>query len=98
MNIPETQYSSTERERIRQFSKEADLEMKIISGIPVFTITTDRRDEVIPKIARFFGENTIFRIINTQFTDDAIEFGTDKNSVDEHDFRRVADGAGYDIW
>lgn len=72
--------------------------MEIISGIPVFTIETDRKDEAVLKIAQFFGKNTVFRIINAHFIDDAIKFGTDKGRVDEHDFRRIAERAGYDVW
>lgn len=85
-------------QNLEKLKQETGVEMEIISSVPVFTIETDRKDEAISKIAQFFGENTVFRIINTHFVDDAIEFGTDKGSVDEHDFRRVADGAGYDVW
>src|SRR3989338_4486437 len=87
-----------EEEKLDQLRQGTGVEIEIISGVPVFTIETGQKDEVISKITQFFGENTVFRIINAQFVDDAIEFGTDKGRVDEHDFRRVADGAGYDVW
>jgi hypothetical protein len=77
---------------------ETGVKMEIISGVQVFTIETEKRDESISKIAQSFGENTVFRIINAHFVNYAIEFGTDKGCVDEHDFRRVVSGAGYDVW
>ena len=95
---PKQENQESQEERLEQLRQKTGVEMEIISGVPVFTIQTDQKDEVIPKITQFFGENTIFRIINANFVDDAIEFGTDKGRVDEHDFRRVADGAGYDVW
>jgi len=85
-------------QRLEILKQEAGVEMEIISGVPVFTIETDRKDESISRISQFFGKSTVFRIINAHFVDDAIEFGTDKGRVDEHDYRRVADGAGYDVW
>lgn len=98
MNKFEAGHSSSEKMGIEQFAKQAGLEMEIISDVPVFTIETDRKDEAISRVSQFFGENTVFRIINAHFVDDAIEFGTDKGRVDEHDYRRVADGSGYDVW
>jgi len=84
--------------RVNQFAKESGLEMEIISNIPVFTIDADWKNEDISKVVEFFGKNTVFRIINSQFVDYAIEFGTDKYYVDEHDFRGVAYGSGFDVW
>jgi hypothetical protein len=95
---PKQENQESQEEKLEQLRQKIGVEMEIISGVPVFTIQTDQKDEVIPKITQFFGENTVFRIINANFVDDAIEFGTDKGRVDEHDFRRVADGAGYDVW
>lgn len=82
-------------ERIRN---EIGVEVEIVSGVPIFMVETDKKDGDISKIVHFFGKHTVFRIINGQFVDDAVKFGTDKAHVDEHDFRRVARGAGYDIW
>jgi hypothetical protein len=86
--------------RIRKIesSNKIDLEMKFISDIPIFIINIDRKNEIIPQIVDFFGKSTVFRIIKAQFINNAIEFGTDKGRIDEHDFRWIADSSGYDVW
>ena len=83
--------------KLKKLSQETNAKIEVISNIPVFTIESDNKD-AISKIVNFYGKTAVFRIINAGFVQDAIEFGTDKGRVEEHDFRRVADGSGYDVW
>ena len=86
-----------ENQQLERFRKEAGMEVEIVSGVPVFTVDVGRKEDVA-KIADLFGRGAVFRIINALFVGDAIEFGTDKGRVEQYDFRRIADGAGYDVW
>lgn len=71
--------------------------IEVVSGTPVFTL--DEPSEVdLQLILEFFGPATVYRIINAAFVPEALEYGTDKALVDMYDFRRVLDGAGYDVW
>ena len=93
----ETNQINEKEKSFEQPKDEIGIEVNVISNIPVFTIETDSKEENISKIAKSFWKNTIFRVINSQFIDTAIEFWTDKAHVETHDFRRIADGSGYDI-
>ena len=77
--------------------RQIGVEVEMISGTPVFTVEIANKETLL-RIANLYGGTAIFRIINANFVQDAIEFGTDKGRVEEHDYRRVADGAGYDVW
>jgi len=78
-------------------TKETGADVEIISSKPVFTIETGDK-EALSLIVSHYGEGAVYRIINGHMATDALEFGTDKARVEGHDFRRVADGAGYDVW
>ncbi|HSW96934.1 MAG TPA: hypothetical protein VLF89_03845 [Candidatus Saccharimonadales bacterium] len=71
--------------------------VEIVSDVPVFSLEEDISHD-LQQITQFYGEETVYRIINADFIPDAIEYGTDKASVDEHDFRHVTNDTGLDIW
>ena len=93
----ETPITQETQNRIQQLKKEAGADVEIILGTTVFTVQTSSKDALL-RIANVYGEKTVFRIINATFIQDALEFGTDKGRIEEYDYRRVTDGAGYDVW
>jgi len=54
-------------------------------------------EDIVQAIASF-GKDTVVRVINNSFVQEAIETGTDKAHVVQHDFRKVTSGSGYDVW
>jgi len=79
-----------------------DVGMEFVLDIPVFMVKQGQQREVVLGLIQLFGENTVIRVVNSQFADVAIEFGTDKKGIDEHDFRGVvsgqSDGYAHDLW
>lgn len=105
MNSPTTSATQSENpgQNLQRLQEETGAKMEITSGVPVFTVEAQNRDETLLKIIDAFGENTILRIINSHFVKDAIEFGTDRINIDEHDFRSIihyitGHGYGHDFW
>lgn len=92
-----SQSKQEESEELEKLRRESGAEVEIIKGVVVFTIETANK-EALMRVVNLYGKDTVFRIINANFVDDAIEFGTDKGRVDDLDFRRVAAGAGFDVW
>lgn len=95
--------SETFEEKVELLRQEGGIKMEIISGVPVFTVDDEKRDESLRKIANIFGQNSVFRIINSHFAEDALAFGTDRITIDVQDFRFMIskitrDGYGLDVW
>lgn len=81
---------------LEQLKRNTGVEIEIILGIPVFIIKNDN-NVALSQIIEVFGDQTVIRVINADFVDDALESGTDKKHIDEHDYRRLIHGVGYDI-
>ncbi len=69
-----------------------------IKGVVVFTVDNSNKDSSIKAIASVYGDQTLFRIINPIFIDDALEHGTDRADIDSSDFRRLFPWSGLDVW
>lgn len=83
--------------QLQQVEKVDGVTIEIISDIPVYTIENPNKDTILQIVASY-GKESVIRIINVDFVEDAIEFGTDKKNVEEYDYRKVASGSGYDVW
>lgn len=94
MEKSETEKTRSQLEQLRQ---KTGVDVEMVLGIPVFTIETPGKGALL-RVANVYGEKTVFRIINATFTQDALEYGTDKSHVEQYDYRKLADGAGYDVW
>jgi hypothetical protein len=82
---------------LEQLRKETGAEVEIVSDIPVFTVKEANKNTLL-NITKNFGQESVVRIINSNFIQDAIELGTDKGRIQEQDSRRIIDGGGYDVY
>lgn len=99
---PQIHQRNPEQE-LQKLAKESGTELEVISGVPVFTVKMENKDTAIPRLIDSFGDQTVLRIINSHFVRDAVESGTDRVHIDEHDFRSViyyitGHGYGHDMW
>ncbi|KKP36719.1 MAG: hypothetical protein UR28_C0039G0030 [Candidatus Peregrinibacteria bacterium GW2011_GWF2_33_10] len=74
-----------------EYADSNGLEFQMISGVPMITVPVKKKDKAVKDIVNLCGESGIFRIINGDFVDEVIEFGTDKEHID-HDFRHCVKG------
>lgn len=88
---------SSDNLELINFLESFEGKVEVISGVPIFTISSENINLSISKIVEFLDTIPIFRIINSDFIGDAVKYGVDKNTVEENDFRGVVPYLGFDI-
>lgn len=83
---------------ISHVEKTTGATVEVVNGVTVFTVAYEDKDHSMITIASVYGSQTLYRIINPIFVDDALEYGTDRAGVDSADFRRLFPWSGLDVW